>query len=314
MSRPAFGLPGHRADASLRARVRGGAQPGVFVSLESRSVLPCDLLTANGTHRYYSDEIAETCLMVADLASHSESVFAIEAIYRAGFQSTRHSHDRGQVSYAINGMMSLVTDNRTLFLPAGCAIWIPPGLMHQAHAFGDICVLSAYAEPDSWPELPGESTVFQVSDIFEQLLKRVIARQVKRETGPVYDALLLLLYEELRVARRLAVAMPMPQDKRLRRVCGAILREPTIGHRKEELARIGNMSCRTMTRLFQSELNMTYSAWVQQALITSAVARLADGEPVSVVASDLGYCSPSAFSAMFRRRIAQSPSDFAVRR
>lgn len=282
--------------------------------MESRSILPCDLLTANGTHRYYSDGIAETCLMVADLETNSEPIFAIEAIYRAGFQSTRHCHDRGQVSYATSGMMSLVTDDRTLFLPAGCAIWIPPGVMHQAQSFGDICVLSAYAEPGSWPDLPDECAVFQVSDIFEQLLKRLIVRQVKRETGPVYDALLLLLYEELRIARRLAVSMPMPQDKRLRRVCNAVLREPTIGHRKEELARIGNMSCRTMTRLFQNELNMTYSAWVQQALISSAVARLADGEPISVIASDLGYCSPSAFSAMFRRRIAQRPSDFVARR
>ena len=314
MSRLVFGLPGHGAGASFLKQARGGGRPGVLVSLENRSALPSDLLSARGTHRYYSDEIAQTCTMVANLATGSDSVFAIEAIYQSGFQSTRHCHERGQISYARSGMMSIATDDRTLILPAGCAIWIPAGIMHQAHAFGDICVLSAYAEPDSWPDMPGRCTVFQVSDMFEHLMKRVITKQLNCEDGPVYDALLLLLYEELRVGRCLELAMPMPQDKRLRRVCSAILHEPTIGHRKDELARIGNMSCRTMTRLFQSELNMTYSAWVQQALVSSAVPRLAEGEPASIAAADPGYCRPSASTPLLRRRPARRPPDSAVLR
>jgi AraC-like DNA-binding protein len=125
----------------------------------------------------------------------------------------------------------------------------------------------------------------------------------------VNDALLVILYEEVRVARRFDVVAPMPRDPRLYRVCEAVLREPTISYSKEQLARIGHMSCRTMTRLFRSELQMTYSEWIQLTLGIFAMMQLCNGQPVFQVAADLGYASPSAFTATFRRRFGFCPSE-----
>lgn len=275
-----------------------------------QSTLPRNMLTAQGTHRYYSSDMAETCTLVARLIKSSEPVVAIETVYRDGFESSCHSHDRGQISYVREGMMSLITRSSTLIVPSGHAIWIPPHQTHQAIAHGHVCILSAYAAEKSWTGLPDEFTVFQVSDLFEPLIKRAITRQLSGNEGPIYDALLLLLHEEVLESRRLASATPMPLDPRLRRVCECVLHEPSFPRSKEVMARLGNMSVRTMTRLFRAELNMTYSQWAQQALIVSAVGRLMRGHPVAHVAFDLGYASPSAFAAMFRRRLGRSPSDF----
>lgn len=42
----------------------------------------------------------------------------------------------------------------------------------------------------------------------------------------------------------------------------------------------------------------------------AALIRLAQGDPVTTVALELGYDSPSAFSAMFRRIMGSTPSDY----
>jgi AraC-like DNA-binding protein len=41
-----------------------------------------------------------------------------------------------------------------------------------------------------------------------------------------------------------------------------------------------------------------------------ALSRLAVGQPVTTVAYDVGYNSPSAFTAMFRRAFGQAPTQY----
>jgi AraC-like DNA-binding protein len=55
---------------------------------------------------------------------------------------------------------------------------------------------------------------------------------------------------------------------------------------------------------------MTFGAWRARLRLTTAVARLAEGAPVTSVAYDLGYQSPSAFIAMFRRSLGDSPGRY----
>lgn len=276
------------------------------------STLPAEMLTANGTHRYYSDAIRETCSMVERLNSGQAPVFAIEAVYQGNMTSRVHCHERGQITYVQAGTMTITTEDYMLVVPTGHAVWIPPHHYHQAAASLELSVLTVYASEGALPHLPDRCCVLQVSDLFEPLFKRLIARQILGQVDMVSEALVLLLYDEVRISRRLDATAPLPKDPRLLRVCSAILKEPTIANSKEELARIGNMSLRTMTRLFRSELNMTYSDWVQQALGYFAIGRLSNGQPVSQVAADLGYASPSAFTAMFRRRFGFCPSDLTA--
>jgi transcriptional regulator, AraC family len=49
---------------------------------------------------------------------------------------------------------------------------------------------------------------------------------------------------------------------------------------------------------------------VRRARLSVALARLAQGETVLTVALELGYDSPSAFSAMFRRVLGVTPANY----
>ena len=75
-----------------------------------------------------------------------------------------------------------------------------------------------------------------------------------------------------------------------------------------EWAELVGASSRTLARLFQQELGMSYLYWRQQVCAMSALPRLGAGEPVTLIASDLGYDTPGAFSSMFRRIMNAAPA------
>ena len=69
-------------------------------------------------------------------------------------------------------------------------------------------------------------------------------------------------------------------------------------------------SARTLYRRFLKETGITLARWKQQARLLESIRRLAAGTPVTRVAVDLGYESPSAFSTMFRRALGVAPRAF----
>jgi AraC-like DNA-binding protein len=81
----------------------------------------------------------------------------------------------------------------------------------------------------------------------------------------------------------------------------------------EAWAAWAGMSTRTLTRIFRQETQCSVAQWRQQARLTRALERLAAGEPVAVVSDALGYATPSAFVAMFRKAFGDSPGRYLAR-
>ncbi|MGA8006063.1 MAG: AraC family transcriptional regulator, partial [Burkholderiales bacterium] len=59
-----------------------------------------------------------------------------------------------------------------------------------------------------------------------------------------------------------------------------------------------------------AETAMSFSEWRRRARLLRALAWIAEGKPILEVALDLGYDSPSAFSAMFKREFGVSPTRY----
>lgn len=119
-----------------------------------------------------------------------------------------------------------------------------------------------------------------------------------------------LILDELSRAPGLELRLPMPRDARLLRLCRSLLERPDDAQRLPKLARIAGASTRNLSRLFQAELGMSFTAWRRQARLLEALRRLTEGAPVTTVALDLGYATPSAFTYMFRRALGVVPSRF----
>ncbi|HET6629440.1 MAG TPA: helix-turn-helix domain-containing protein, partial [Woeseiaceae bacterium] len=65
-----------------------------------------------------------------------------------------------------------------------------------------------------------------------------------------------------------------------------------------------------LARLFVSETGLTFAEWRRQVRLLEAIDRLGKGQAVTRVALDLGYESPSAFIAMFRRSLGAPPGKY----
>lgn len=221
-----------------------------------------------------------------------------------------HSHVRAQLAYAVSGALMADTDYGSWLVPPQQAVWVPAGVTHEVRAFGPLAMRNLYLHPDSVLDLPGECRVIAVSGLLRELILRAVDF---RDDGPPSAAesrIGLMILDELRMAEPEPLHLPLPRDRRLRTVTDALTSDPGDSRPLARWARIAGASERTLARLFVKETGLTFAAWRQRLRLLGAVARLAEGEAVTTVAYDLGYDSPSAFIAMFRKSLGKTPGRY----
>jgi AraC-like DNA-binding protein len=161
--------------------------------------------------------------------------------------------------------------------------------------------------------LPAECCVVTVSPLLRELILRAV------EIPRLYDLdgpdgrLMAVILDQLQRLPVTPLHLPMATDSRLRRITSALLEEPGINRTLTDWSRDAGASARTLARLFVKQTGMTFGAWRQQVRLLKALEMLAAGHGVTVVALELGYQSPSAFVAMFRRALGVSPGRYFAR-
>jgi AraC-like DNA-binding protein len=230
--------------------------------------------------------------------------------YPPGFVDPRHSHKRAQLLYASAGVTSVTTDDASFVVPPCRAVWIPPGVFHEVHCRGHVSVRTLYIDPQARTDLSPTCRVVDVSDLLRALILEAIRLPIEYDVEGRDGRIMALILDELAAAPTIPLHVPMPQDPRLMRVCRAILDNPAQSDTLDDGARMAGMGRRTFTRMFRRETQTTFAAWRQHVRLMEALSRLAGGEPVTTVAFDVGYNSPSAFTAMFRRAFGAAPTQY----
>ena len=85
------------------------------------------------------------------------------------------------------------------------------------------------------------------------------------------------------------------------------------GYRPCELAKLCNLSLRTLQRHFRARYGMTLGDWLRELRIKTAYARVTSGEPVKEIAFDLSFKQLSHFSRVFKQAYGVPPSAFSIR-
>ncbi|MET4676840.1 helix-turn-helix transcriptional regulator [Luteibacter sp. ME-Dv--P-043b] len=225
-----------------------------------------------------------------------------------------HSHVRGQFFYVEEGFVTNRTEHGSYLLPPHRAGWMPPGTMHTVSMTGPTHAWGVFIAPCAAVGLPDRPCVVGVNDLVRSIIKRAATWPVEIfAPDPARERLFAVLLDELQRAPVESLHLPMPIDRRLRRVAVAMFEHPEDTRSIEEWAAWAGMSTRTLTRIFRQETQCSVAQWRQQARLTRALERLATGEPVAVVSDALGYATPSAFVAMFRKAFGDSPGRYLAR-
>ena len=228
----------------------------------------------------------------------------------AGVRIGEHIHAWGQLAYSSRGALRMATRDMTWIVPPSRAVWIAPHVAHEVHVVQDAYLRTVYVDEAAARAAYATCRVIEVS----ALLRELIAALDRPGLSTTREAWLghLLLDEVVRAAP-LPLSVPLPTEKRLRTLCEAILAEPGRSDSLDAWATQAGASTRTIARLFRQELGMSFSQWRQQAVLAHAIPLVSQGASIARVASELGYASQSAFSAMFRRAFGESPRDFFAR-
>jgi AraC-like DNA-binding protein len=233
--------------------------------------------------------------------------------YPRGLRIEPHSHTWAQVLYAVSGVMWVETDREAVVVPPQRAVWLPPGTPHAIHMMSAVEMRNLYLHGDDIAHLSTQCEVFEVNGLLRELIKTIAEHEHERGNAWLETAYRLAAMELAHAPRyTLRIALPdaaNAADRRLDMLCRAVIDNPSVDISFEQHAANVGASVRTLSRLFTRELGMGFAQWRRQVQLAIAVSRLAEGQPVSIVARTFGYL-PSSFSDMFRRELGVPPSEF----
>jgi AraC-like DNA-binding protein/quercetin dioxygenase-like cupin family protein len=235
---------------------------------------------------------------------------AMEIDYPSDASTGLHAHPRCQLLYAIEGVMVVRSASGTWVVPPNRAVWLVAGLEHEVRMSGAVKIRTLFVDPQAAPHLPQTNCVVAVSPLLRELIVAAMRVPLDYEPDTRDERLMRLLLDELVEVNVLPLHLPMPQDRRLRRVCEALIARPDDISTAEQWAHELKVTPKTVHRLFSRETGLTFGQWRQQARLLFALERLAHGERIIDVALDSGYASQSAFAAMFRKHFGMPPSAF----
>jgi AraC-like DNA-binding protein len=220
-----------------------------------------------------------------------------------------HSHTWAQLACALSGAVRVRVAQTTWIVPPTRAVWIPPRVDHEVFLVGKVALRTVYVDAGAAPRALTTCEVIDVSTLMRELIVTLGSVDHKKQAGR-YELLSRALLEEMRIAPTLSFDLALPQDRRLRALCEALLEDPGAALSLQDWAPRVGASARTLARLFQQELGMTFGQWRQRVRLAHAAALVSLGTPLADVAASLGYESASAFSAMFKRALGRPPSSF----
>lgn len=239
-----------------------------------------------------------------------QAIASLAVEYKHGDEEPRHSHRCSQLIHVRHGVVEVSTSLGIWMVPPGRGVWLPAGVEHRLRFIGGVQARTLYVDPLARADLSSQCQVVQISPLLRELIFVSLSIPADYHSGGRDERIMELLLDELRLLPVLPLHLPEPKESQLLEICQQIRHSLSSPWELEEVATQLNISGRTLSRRFQRETGLRFSDWVRQAKLLAALHSLATGNSVLDVALELGYDSPSAFSAMFKRALGVSPSDY----
>jgi len=237
-------------------------------------------------------------------------VTAFHHEYPDGFVFGEHYHDRDQVIFARQGVMTVETSQGMWVLPTSRALWIPSGIPHAVRMSGEVSLRTLYFQPKLVRGLPRSCTVVNISPLLKELILYACQFESLNNRTAARRHVIEMLLDLLACSQTVPLQLPRPVDSRALKVADFLYSDPRMAVPMEEICIRAGASKRTIERLFREDTQMTLGRWRQQLRLMHSMRLLAQGMSINSVAMEAGYSSPSAFILMFRNALGTTPGQY----
>ena len=220
-----------------------------------------------------------------------------------------HVHEEHQLAWAASGVLTVLTEGATWVLPPTRALWIPATLPHETGATASATMRSVYVPVGLSPVNWTTPTPVAASPLLAELIGYLSGSltQTQRAHG---EALLADLLQPVPVT---TLDVPFPAGPLAAKIAEGLRANPADQRTLADWGRAVGASERTLARAFTAQTRMTFGRWRTLLRLQAALPMLAAGEPVGRVARQVGYETPSAFVAAFRRETGLTPAAYFAR-
>ncbi|MCW4464108.1 AraC family transcriptional regulator [Glutamicibacter sp. MNS18] len=242
-------------------------------------------------------------------AGSVEVPFAIYHFQEKVSRETRwsaHSHPTHELLWNDRGASQVTVGDKTWTISRNTGVWMPAGMLHSGMAPADSWCNSTHFGFHAVTSISDTPVAVEVDELLRLLLKRLAAPGLSEKSRRITEAAVV---DNLAPATH-EVILQIPHGDLLRPLVQALTKDPGDQRTLADWAAELNVSSRTVTRAFQTETGVGFSAWLGMLRLQWAITQLSCGEDTEWIAEKLGYRSLSAFGAAFKRGTGSTPSAF----
>ncbi|MCW8843531.1 MAG: helix-turn-helix transcriptional regulator [Rhodobacteraceae bacterium] len=244
-----------------------------------------------------------------------QPVLAMAAYFERGVQIGPCRIARAQLAFTFDGLMRVEIGEDRWFIPDRHGLWIPPGERHLVTAAGPIelqtfYVHSRYASRGAMPQKP---TVVRATPMMRGIARRLAPSRENTLRLAERRRLAWVALDEMARLEQSDLRLPGARDPRVAAAMAHLLEQPSDARNLARLAEQVGTSERTLSRLFPAETGLSWREWRDRLRFLLALEGLQEGQSSTSLARGLGYSTPSAFVAAFRRRAGMTPMEWRKR-
>ena len=228
-----------------------------------------------------------------------------------------HQHDKAQLLLVYGGLAYLQTDEKDFYIPSNHYIRIPKNYPHNLmFNTQDLYIINIYFPDEKADSFYDELGIYPVSKLLAVMLSFSEKWQGDYDKGSWEFEFLTTLKGVLSKEnlKKFSIQLPTTDDQRLNAIIDGFRNRLNENLSLDSIAQQSGMSVRSLTRLFQTKLHITFVQYLKMLRIIRAMELIKDTDlNMTEIAYEIGYSNISAFSNNFQQLTNMRPTEFKVK-
>jgi AraC-like DNA-binding protein len=158
--------------------------------------------------------------------------------------------------------------------------------------------------------MPKTLRVITVSPLLKQLIQKACQFSDNHSKNSPENRLSQVIMDEIITAPTRHFSLNLLNHNKIKKIYLYLTNNLSQCKNTDAIANVFAMSAKTLTRLFQREVGMTFNQWCTQLKLMKAIELISIGHTTTYTSGALGYSNDSAFITMFKHHTGQTPSQF----